>query len=92
MIARKQGGSIVQISSICSTIALPICMSYSATKAALDQMMKVMALEWGPHQVQIIHKCVFVGICVCTLAEIIMESNMCFACLPPELLIWLWFL
>ena len=26
-------------------------MSYSGSKAAVDQMMKVMALEWGPHQV-----------------------------------------
>ena len=52
MIERKQGGSIVQISSICSTIAFPRSMIYSAAKAAVDQMMKVMALEWGPHQVE----------------------------------------
>ena len=52
MIERKQGGSIVQISSICSTIAIPRSMIYSAAKAAVDQMMKVMALEWGPHQVK----------------------------------------
>ena len=54
MIDRKQGGSIVQVSSLCSTIAYPKKMIYSASKAALDQMMKVMALEWGPHQVRII--------------------------------------
>ena len=61
MIQRKQGGSIVQISSICSKVAFTKSMIYSGTKAAVDQMMKVMALEWGPHQVRIILVCV--GVC-----------------------------
>ena len=66
MIHRKQGGSIVQISSLCAMMALPRSMIYSGTKAAVDQMMKVMALEWGPHQVRIMHEGVDVwGICVC---------------------------
>ena len=51
MIQRKQGGSIVQISSMTSKLALPGCLIYGGSKAAVDQMMKVMALEWGPHQV-----------------------------------------
>ena len=51
MIRRKQGGAIVQIFSIGSKMAIPGIMCYSASKAAMDQMMKVMALEWGPHQV-----------------------------------------
>ena len=51
MIQRKQGGSIVQISSMTSKLALPDCLIYGGSKAAVDQMMKVMALEWGPHQV-----------------------------------------
>ena len=51
MIGRKQGGSIVQISSMSSTVAMPGQLLYAASKAAVDQMMKVMALEWGPHQV-----------------------------------------
>ena len=54
MIDRKQGGSIVQISSILTTTVVPGSMTLSGTKAALDQMMKVMALEWGPHQVRTI--------------------------------------
>ena len=53
MVHRKQGGSIVQISSIASTKAFPRSLIYAASKAAVDQMMKVMALEWGPHQVRI---------------------------------------
>ena len=51
MIRRKQGGSIVQIASMASKIAMQGHLIYAATKAAVDQMMKVMALEWGPHQV-----------------------------------------
>ena len=51
MIRRNQGGSIVHVSSIGSSKATEQIMVYAASKAALDQMMKVMALEWGPHQV-----------------------------------------
>ena len=63
MIDRKQGGSIVQISSVTTTKAFSATMIYAASKAAVDQMMKVMALEWGPHQVGIGPLCV--GTCAC---------------------------
>ena len=51
MIKSKQGGSIVQISSLGSKMAFRGGLIYLSSKAAVDQMMKVMALEWGPHQV-----------------------------------------
>ena len=38
MIDRKQGGSIVQISSMSSTVAMPGQLLYAASKAAVDQM------------------------------------------------------
>ena len=41
----------MQISSIGSKMTFEGSLTYSASKAAVDQMMKVMALEWGPHQV-----------------------------------------
>ena len=51
--SRKQQGSIVNISSICSTQAQPNLTTYGASKAALDQLTKTMALELGPYHVSI---------------------------------------
>ena len=51
MIARGKGGSIVNVSSQASKIALAEHAVYCGTKGALDQVTRVMALELGPHQV-----------------------------------------
>ena len=51
MVNRGKGGAIVNISAILSHIAMPSLLSYCASKAALDQVTRVMALELGPHQV-----------------------------------------
>ena len=51
MIERQKGGAIVMVSSIISTIAANHHLLYCATKGALDQMMRVFALELGKHQV-----------------------------------------
>jgi len=53
MIERGQGGSIVNISSACTTVALKNQTSYCASKGAVDTLTKVMALELGAHQVSI---------------------------------------
>ncbi|ODM93715.1 L-xylulose reductase [Orchesella cincta] len=53
MIKRGKGGSIVNMSSIASQRALPNCGIYCCTKAALDMLTKVMALELGPHQIRV---------------------------------------
>ena len=55
MIARGKGGSIVNISSQASKVALNDHTLYCAAKGALDQMTRVMALELGPHQVHFLH-------------------------------------
>ncbi|CAH1793850.1 unnamed protein product, partial [Owenia fusiformis] len=52
MVARKQGGAIVNISSQASMIALPKHTSYAASKAGLDQVTRMMALELGPHNIR----------------------------------------
>ena len=51
MIDRGNGGAIVHISSRASQEAVENHLSYCASKGALDQVMRVMALELGPHQV-----------------------------------------
>ena len=56
MIARGKGGSIVMVSSIASSRALNEHLLYCSTKGALDQMMRVFALELGKHQVNIFIK------------------------------------
>lgn len=53
MIERKQGGSIVNISSQASMVALQGHVSYSASKAGLDGVTRVMALELGKHQIRV---------------------------------------
>ncbi|XP_034049600.1 L-xylulose reductase isoform X2 [Thalassophryne amazonica] len=53
MKSRGSGGSIVNVSSQASVCALPDHTVYCATKAALDMLTKVMALELGPHQIRV---------------------------------------
>ena len=48
---RGKGGSIVNISSQASQRCLPLHTVYCTSKAAVDMITKMMALELGPHQV-----------------------------------------
>jgi L-xylulose reductase len=53
MIARGQGGAIVNLSSQASQVALADHAAYCASKGALDQLTRVMALELGPQQIRV---------------------------------------
>ncbi|XP_033840850.1 L-xylulose reductase [Periophthalmus magnuspinnatus] len=53
MKARGSGGSIVNVSSQASQCALRDHAVYCSTKAALDMLTKVMALELGPYQIRV---------------------------------------
>lgn len=53
MVARGKGGSIVNISSQAGVAALPNHAAYGASKAGLDHLTRVMALELGPHQIRV---------------------------------------
>ncbi|XP_034050570.1 L-xylulose reductase-like [Thalassophryne amazonica] len=53
MMARGQGGSIVNVSSIAAHRALPGLGTYCATKAALQMLTKSLAMELGPHQIRV---------------------------------------
>ncbi len=47
------GGSVVNISSVVSTAALPGASVYSATKAAVDSITRTLAAELGPKKIRV---------------------------------------
>lgn len=53
MIARGRGGSIVNVSSQASLVALTGHISYGSSKAALDNITRVAALELGRHGIRV---------------------------------------
>ena len=48
-----KGGSVINVSSVSSTAAVPNSAVYSATKAALDAMTRVLAAELGPRKIRV---------------------------------------
>jgi NAD(P)-dependent dehydrogenase (short-subunit alcohol dehydrogenase family) len=50
---RKAGGSIIHISSILANQTIRGSAAYAASKAGLDQLTRVQALEWGRHHVRV---------------------------------------
>ena len=52
MLARGRG-RIINVSSQAGLVALSDHVAYGASKAALDMITKVLALEWGPHGVTV---------------------------------------
>lgn len=53
MIKEKNGGAVVNVSSQASQAALDNHTIYCASKAAVDHLTRVMALELGPHNVSL---------------------------------------
>lgn len=49
----KSGSSIINISSVGGDRALKTGVIYAASKAAIIQMTKVMAMEWGPQNIRV---------------------------------------
>jgi 3-oxoacyl-[acyl-carrier protein] reductase len=49
----SSGGSIINISSVASTMAPPTATVYSASKAAVDAVTKVLAKELGPRKIRV---------------------------------------
>lgn len=49
----KEGGSVINISSVVSTLAPPNASVYSATKAAVDAVTRSLAKELGPRKVRV---------------------------------------
>jgi NAD(P)-dependent dehydrogenase (short-subunit alcohol dehydrogenase family) len=53
LIERKAPGAIVNLSSQASMVGLRDHAAYCASKGALDQLTRVMALELGPHRIRV---------------------------------------
>ncbi|MBI3472996.1 MAG: SDR family oxidoreductase [Candidatus Solibacter usitatus] len=53
MIARGKGGKVINIGSLMSLLGLPYLSVYAITKGALGQLTKVLAAEWGRHNIQV---------------------------------------
>ncbi|XP_058805848.1 L-xylulose reductase-like [Phymastichus coffea] len=53
LIERQVSGSIVNVSSVAALVAIKERAIYGSTKAALDMLTKVMALELGPHNIRV---------------------------------------
>jgi NAD(P)-dependent dehydrogenase (short-subunit alcohol dehydrogenase family) len=49
---RRGGGSIVSIASVSSVVAFETQTAYAASKGALAQMTRVLAIEGGPHNIR----------------------------------------
>lgn len=53
MIAAGIGGSIINISSVLSHVPMRQVVAYGASKAALSQMTRALALEWAKHKIRV---------------------------------------
>ncbi len=50
---RQQSGNIINMASQASVVALPQHIAYCASKAAVVGLTQVLALEWGPHNINV---------------------------------------
>lgn len=53
MIAAGKGGKVINIGSLMSLVGIPYLSIYAITKGALGQLSKVLAAEWGKHNIQV---------------------------------------
>eukprot|EP00093_Oithona_nana_P013958 13958.XXX_544152_543683_1 [CDS] Oithona nana genome sequencing. len=53
LLEEKKPGVIVNVSSQASLLGMPRHTTYGATKAAMDQITRVMAAELGPHNIRV---------------------------------------
>jgi gluconate 5-dehydrogenase len=65
MIARGQGGKVINIGSMMSILGLPYLSVYAITKGALGQLTRVLAAEWGRYNIQV--NCIAPGFIVTDL-------------------------
>jgi gluconate 5-dehydrogenase len=65
MIARGKGGKVIQIGSMMSLLGLPYVSVYAISKGGLAQLTKVLAAEWGRHNIQV--NCIAPGFIVTDL-------------------------
>jgi gluconate 5-dehydrogenase len=79
MIAAGKGGKVVHIGSLMSVLGLPYLSIYAMTKSALAGLTRVLAAEWGEHNIQV--NCIAPGFILTDLNRSMWE--------PPEMAQWL---
>ncbi len=79
MVERGQGGKILFIGSLMSLLGLPYLSIYAITKSALAGLTRVLAAEWGRHNIQV--NCIAPGFILTDLNRQMWQS--------PELKNWL---
>ena len=50
---RQGGGSIINVASVLSFVGYPGAIAYTASKGAILQMTRTMAVEWGGHNIRV---------------------------------------
>src|SRR4051794_16693989 len=65
MIERGKGGKVINIGSMMSLSGLPYLSVYAISKGALGQLTRVLAAEWGRHNIQV--NCIAPGFIVTDL-------------------------
>lgn len=53
MIRRGRGGVILNLNSIAGVMGLPVRTAYSAAKAGIGMLTRVLGCEWGPHGIRV---------------------------------------
>ena len=53
LLVAQGGGKVINISSIMGRVALANQAAYASSKGAIEQLTKVLAIEWAPHGVQV---------------------------------------
>lgn len=79
MIARGKGGKVINIGSLMSLLGLPYLAVYAISKGGLAQLTKVLAAEWGRHNIQV--NCIAPGFILTDLNRAMWQ--------PPEMAAWL---
>lgn len=79
MIARGQGGKIINIGSLMSLLGLPYLTVYAVSKGGIGQLTKSLAAEWGRYNIQV--NCIAPGFIITDLNRAMWQ--------PPEMEAWL---
>ena len=79
MIARGQGGKIINIGSLMSLLGLPYLTVYAVSKGGIGQFTKSLAAEWGCYNIQV--NCIAPGFIITDLNRAMWQ--------PPEMEAWL---
>jgi gluconate 5-dehydrogenase len=73
MVERGQGGKVIMIGSLMSLLGLPYLTVYAMTKSAIAGLTRVLAAEWGRHNIQV--NCIAPGFIITDLNRAMWQSE-----------------